>query len=52
VNTEASPDLGSRFNIRSIPTLALFVRGVEVARQPGATDANGIIAWAKDKARS
>lgn len=52
VNTEASPDLGSRFNIRSIPTLALFVRGAEVARQPGATDANGIIAWAKDKARS
>ena len=52
VNTEASPDLGARFNIRSIPTLALFVGGVEVARQPGATDANGIIAWAKDKARS
>src|SRR5450830_568136 len=51
VNTEASPDLGSRFNIRSIPTLALFVRGVEVARQPGAIDAQAIIAWARDKAR-
>ena len=51
VNTEASPDLGARFNIRSIPTLALFVGGVEVARQPRATDANGIIAWARDKAR-
>ncbi len=51
VNTEASPDLGARFNIRSIPTLALFRHGVEVARQPGATDANGIIAWARDKAR-
>ncbi len=51
VNTEASPDLGARFNIRSIPTLALFVGGAEVARQPGATDANGIIAWARDKAR-
>ncbi|MNU10940.1 thioredoxin 2 [compost metagenome] len=51
MNTEASPDLGARFNIRSIPTLALFVGGVEVARQPGATDANGIIAWARDKAR-
>ena len=51
VNTEASPDLGSRFNIRSIPTLALFLRGVEVARQPGAIDAQAIIAWARDKAR-
>ena len=51
VNTEASPDMGTRFNIRSIPTLALFRGGVEMARQPGATDANGIIAWAKDKAR-
>ena len=51
VNTEASPDLGSRFNIRSIPTLALFRRGVEVARQPGAINANAIVAWARDKAR-
>ena len=51
VNTEASQDLGARFNIRSIPTLALFRKGVEVARQPGAIDANAIIAWARDKAR-
>ncbi|APA69101.1 thioredoxin TrxC [Janthinobacterium sp. 1_2014MBL_MicDiv] len=51
VNTEASQDLGARFNIRSIPTLALFRNGVEVARQPGAIDANAIIAWARDKAR-
>lgn len=46
VNTEASPDIGSRYNIRSIPTLALFRNGREVARQPGAVDANTIIAWA------
>ena len=51
VDTEASQDLGARFNIRSIPTLALFRGGREVARQPGAMDANSIIAWAKDKAR-
>jgi thioredoxin 2 len=36
VDTEAVPNLGTRFNIRSIPTLALFVGGREVARQPGA----------------
>ncbi|MBB5368931.1 MULTISPECIES: thioredoxin TrxC [unclassified Janthinobacterium] len=49
VNTEASQDLGSRFNIRSIPTLALFRGGREVARQPGAMDANSIIAWARGR---
>src|SRR6187551_1490209 len=36
VNTEEAQALGVRFNIRSIPTLALFVGGREVARQPGA----------------
>jgi thioredoxin 2 len=47
LNTEAAPDLSTQFNIRSIPTLALFVKGVEVARQPGAMDAGGIVAWAQ-----
>lgn len=51
VNTEASQDIASRYNIRSIPTLALFRNGQEVARQPGAVDANTIIAWAREKAR-
>jgi len=36
VNTEEAQNLGARFNIRSIPTLALFVGGREVARQAGA----------------
>lgn len=36
VNTEDEQNLASRFNIRSIPTLALFVDGREVARQAGA----------------
>ncbi|MFZ4874590.1 thioredoxin TrxC [Janthinobacterium sp. Mn2066] len=49
VDTEASQDLGARFNIRSIPTLALFRGGREVARQPGAMDANSIIAWARGR---
>ena len=47
VDTEASQDLGARYNIRSIPTLVLFHNGVEVARQAGAMDAGGIVAWAQ-----
>ncbi|SHG97641.1 thioredoxin TrxC [Massilia sp. CF038] len=45
VDTESAQDLAARYNIRSIPTLALFRNGREVARQPGAMDSAGIIAW-------
>ena len=45
VDTEAQPGLGARFNIRSIPTLALFVGGRETARQPGAMGAADIVRW-------
>jgi thioredoxin 2 len=45
VDTEAEQALGARFNIRSIPTLALFVAGREVARQPGAMGAADIVRW-------
>lgn len=48
VNTEDEQALATRFNIRSIPTLALFVGGREVARQPGAmTSPAQITAWVK-----
>ncbi len=47
LNTEEAQELGTRDNIRSIPTLALFKNGREVARQAGAMDVNGIVAWAK-----
>jgi len=42
VDTDAERGLGARFNIRSIPTLALFHRGREVARQAGALRAADI----------
>ena len=45
VDTEAEPALGTRFNIRSIPTLALFRGGREVARQAGAMGAADIVRW-------
>ena len=49
LNTEEAQMLAGRFNIRSIPTLALFKGGREVARQAGAMDANGIINWSRSK---
>ena len=51
VNTEAAQSLSARYNIRSIPTLALFVNGREVARQPGAMGAADIVRWARSHAR-
>lgn len=50
VDTEAVPALGARFNIRSIPTLALFKDGREVARQPGAMGAADIVRWVRSHA--
>jgi len=48
VNTEDEQQLAARFNIRSIPTLALFVNGREVARQAGAfRSAQDIAQWAR-----
>ena len=47
VNTEDAQALATRLNIRSIPTLALFVNGREVARQPGAMGAADIVRWTR-----
>ena len=47
VDTEAVQSLGARFNIRSIPTLALFRGGSESARQPGAMGAADIVRWTR-----
>jgi len=45
INTEAEQALGARFNIRSIPTMKLFLRGKEVASQVGAMSARDIVRW-------
>ena len=42
VNTDALPDLGERFGIRSIPTMAVFVAGREASRTAGARPAGEI----------
>jgi thioredoxin 2 len=49
LNTEEAQELGARYNIRSIPTLALFKGGKEIARQAGAMDVGGIVRWARSK---
>ena len=47
VNTEAEPGLASAFDIRSIPTLALFKAGREVSRQSGALGKPDIVRWVR-----
>jgi thioredoxin 2 len=49
VDTEAEQGLGAQFNIRSIPTLALFKQGREVARQPGAMSTADIVRWVESR---
>ena len=51
VNTDEAQSLGARFNIRSIPTLALFVNGREVARQAGAMGTADIVRWTESRVR-
>ena len=47
LNTEEEQGLAARFNIRSIPTLAIFSQGREVARQSGAMDAAALARWVR-----
>ena len=50
VNTDALPELGERFRIRSIPTMAVFAEGKEVARTAGARPAAEIEAFVRQAA--
>lgn len=45
VNTEAEQFLAQQYQIRSIPTLALFRQGVELDRVSGAMSAPQLKAW-------
>jgi thioredoxin 2 len=50
LNTEDAQAIAARFNIRSIPTLALFVGGKEVARQAGAfRSSQDIVEWTRSQ---
>lgn len=45
VDTEAEQMLGAQYGIRSIPTMAIFKNGQEVARQSGAMGTQDIVNW-------
>lgn len=47
VDTEQQQALAGRFQIRSIPTLALFHHGREIARQAGALDRSSLLRWVR-----
>jgi len=49
VDTDAEPELGSRFNIRSIPTLVLFKNGREATRLSGALPAGDLRRWVQSQ---
>jgi thioredoxin 2 len=52
VNTDELSELGQRFNIRSIPMLAVFVNGREAARTAGARPANDIEGWVQKSSQA
>ena len=45
LNTEIAQQTAAQFGIRSIPTVAIFRNGREVARQAGAMDARTLTNW-------
>ena len=45
LNTEHAQRTAAQYNIRSIPTVAIFKNGREVARQAGAMDARTLTNW-------
>ncbi|NJN48097.1 MAG: thioredoxin TrxC [Candidatus Competibacteraceae bacterium] len=47
VNTEQEQAIAMRYRIQSIPTLALFRKGREVARQSGAMGVADIVRWVR-----
>jgi len=50
LNTEDEQALAARFNIRSIPTIAIFRHRREVARQSGAMDSASLARWVRQAA--
>ena len=52
MNTDALNDLGERFAIRSIPTLAVFAGGGEVGRTAGARPAADIERFIESAAKT
>ena len=48
INSDEEPNLSARFGIRGIPTLLVFKKGQEIARQSGAMDLGTLTRWLQD----
>jgi len=49
VDTESQQNLGAQYGIRSIPTMIIFIGGVEKSRQSGALDSTAIVSWVRSQ---
>jgi thioredoxin 2 len=49
LNTENEQQIAAQFRIQSIPTMALFRNGREIARQAGAMSAADIVRWVQSQ---
>lgn len=47
VDIDAEPTLAARFGVQSIPTIALFRGGRELARHAGLMDRSALVRWAR-----
>ena len=47
LDTEAAPQIAGRYGIRGIPTVIVFRKGQEIARQSGAMDYPTLTRWLK-----
>jgi len=47
INTEEEQELAGHYHIRSIPTLAIFQSGQEIARHSGAMSQQDLVRWAQ-----
>jgi thioredoxin 2 len=47
LDTETEQAIAGRYAIRSIPTMILFRKGREIARQSGAMPEQAIVSWAR-----
>ena len=51
LNTENEQAIAAHYNIRSIPTIAIFKGGRVVAQQAGAMDMRSLTSWAQSQLR-
>ena len=49
LNTEQEQAIAGQLRIQSIPTLAVFKQGREIARQPGAMGTGDIVRWVQSQ---